>query len=138
MNKHLSVYKKKKLHLKKFLPISILNYLISATDTSLYGISAAFSYVILDNIVKPIGFVSRTLTNAEKSYRQVNKEALDIIFGVNNFFFQYLYSNRFILFTDSKPLASIFSPSKNIPVLSAARIRRYVIYLQPFQYRYPL
>lgn len=49
-------------------------------------------------------------------------------------FFQYLYSNKFTLFTDSQPLVSIFSLSKIIPVISSTRRQCYVIYLQTFQY----
>ena len=38
------------------------------------------------------------------------------------------------MYTDSKPLVSIFSPTKSIPVLSASRMQRCKIYLQTFQY----
>ena len=104
--------------------------LVLAMGVSPHGISAVLSHTMLDYSEKPIAFYSRTLSNAEKRYSQVDKEALSIIFGIKRFF-QFLYGRRFTLYTDSKPLVSIFSPTKSIPVLSAARMQRY---LQTFQY----
>lgn len=72
------------------------------------------------------------MIDEEKRYRQVDKEALVAIFVVKNIF--HLYGNRFSLFTDSKPLVSVLSPFESSLVLSAARILRYAIYLQRFQY----
>ena len=39
-------------------------------DVSADGISAMLSYNFADGLEKPIGFVSRTLTDAEKNYSQ--------------------------------------------------------------------
>ena len=38
------------------------------------------------------------------------------------------------MITDHQPLTSIFSPSKSIPVTSAARLQRYALFLSGFNY----
>ena len=60
--------------------------LVLATDASPYGISAVLSHTMPDHSEKAIAFVSRTLSNDEKRYSQVDKEALSIIFGIKRFF----------------------------------------------------
>lgn len=85
-----------------------------------------------DDNEKCTGFVSRTLTNAEKRYK-VAIEALAIILDIKNLFL-YLQSKRFTLFTISKSIVSIFSSTESILVLSTARMQLYAICLQISQY----
>ena len=60
---------------------------------------------------------------AEKTYAQMDKEALALIFGVQTFH-AYLYGRRFTLVTDHKPLLSLLGPTKGIPLSAAARLQR--------------
>ena len=46
-----------------------------ACDASDYGIGTVLSQIMTDGSEKPVGFVSRTLTDAEK-YSQLEKEGL--------------------------------------------------------------
>jgi len=56
------------VHFNPRLPI------ILACDASAHGIGAVLSHKSPDGSEKPIGFVSRTLTNAEKQYPQVERK----------------------------------------------------------------
>lgn len=101
--------------------------LFLATDASNVGIGAVISHRDGSGIERPIAFASKTLTSAERNCSQIEKEALSIIFGVNKFY-QYL-AGRFTLITDHKPLVSIFSPDKSLPVYSLNRLQRYAMLL---------
>ena len=63
--------------------------LIMAFDASRYGIRVVLSHQMKDGTEWPIAFASRTLTDAEKNYFQLDKAALAIIFGVRKFY-QYI------------------------------------------------
>ena len=86
-----------------------------------------------DGIEKPIAHASKTLTETQRRYSQIEREALAIIFGVKKFH-QFLFGRKFCLVTDHKPLVSIFSPEKQFPVLTAQRLQRYAIILMAYQF----
>lgn len=64
--------------------------LVLSCNASPYGIGAVLSHIMPNGDKHPVSFVSRTLTETEKKYAQLEKEALAIMYGVRKFH-QYLY-----------------------------------------------
>lgn len=100
------------------------------TDASQYGLGVVLSHQINS---EPICFASATLTDAQKNYSQVEKEALGIIFAVQKFH-KFLYGRKFVLVTDHQPLKFIFDPLKKIPITANARLQRWALILSGYQY----
>ena len=86
-----------------------------------------------DGTERPIGFVSRTLSDAEKKYSQLEKEALSCVVGVTRFR-SYLCGYHFELQTDHKPLLSLFNEKKAIPQQATNRIQRWAWTLASYEY----
>ena len=104
-----------------------------ACDASDYGVGAVLSHLMPNGEEKPVGFVSRTLTEAEKKYSQVEKEALACVVGVTRFR-SYLWGHHFTLQTDHKPLLTILNEHKAIPQQAANRIQRWAWNLAAYDY----
>ena len=82
---------------------------------------------------RPVAFASRTLSPAERNYSQIDKEALGIVWSLKKFH-SYIYGRNFTLVTDHQPLTAIFSPTKHLPAMTAARLQRYAMFLAGYQY----
>ncbi|XP_037931459.1 uncharacterized protein K02A2.6-like [Teleopsis dalmanni] len=115
------------VHFQEHLPI------ILATDASSSGIGAVISHIFADGSERPIAFASKTLNVHQVKYSQIEKEGLAIVFGIQKFH-QYLYGRKFTLFTDHKPLVSIFNPGKHLPTTTSNRLQRWAIILMAYQF----
>ena len=91
------------------------------------------SHQMPDGSEKPVGFVSRTLSETERRYSQIEKEGLACVFGVKRFH-AYLFGHHFTLQTDHKPLMTLFNESKEIPTQASGRIRRWALTLAAYEY----
>lgn len=107
--------------------------IVFATDASAYGVGAVLSHTYPDGSEKVIQYALQTLSETQRKYAQIDKEAYSIIFGIKKFY-QYLYGNKFTLVTDHRPLVHILSPHKSLPVYSAMRMQHHAIFLQGFNY----
>ena len=65
----------------------------------------------------------------ERRYWQTEKEALAVVWACERFYV-YLYDIEFELYTDHKPLETIYS-SRSKP---CARIERWILRLQPYKF----
>ena len=103
-------------------------------DASPYGVGAVLSQIDEQGVERPVAYASRTLSQAEQNYSQLEKEALALIFGTKRFH-NYLYGRSFTLYTDHKPLQGLLNQSKAIPTLASARIQRWALTLATYQYK---
>eukprot|EP00118_Oscarella_pearsei_P023938 m.294075 g.294075 ORF g.294075 m.294075 type:complete len:79 (+) comp40742_c0_seq49:2643-2879(+) len=76
-----------------------------------------------DGSERPIAYASKTLSERERNYAQVEKEAYSLKFGVTKFY-QYLCGRNFTLVTDHRPLTTIFGKKGALPAIAAARLER--------------
>ena len=70
-------------------------------DASLKGLGAC---IIQEG--QPIAFVSKSLTDTETCYANIERELLAIVFGCKKFH-TYLYGRTFVIESDHKPLDMI-------------------------------
>ncbi|UYV79065.1 hypothetical protein LAZ67_17000981, partial [Cordylochernes scorpioides] len=97
-------------------------------DSSSYGLGAVLSQIDVDGNERPIYFISRTLSQAEKKYSQIDKECLSIIWALKKFN-NYLFGRKFELITDNKPLHHILNPKREISLNMSTRLQRWALIL---------
>lgn len=95
--------------------------LILSVDAS----QSAVGCVLLQNN-RPIAYSSRTLTDSQRNYAQIEKELFAILCGCQKFH-QYVYGQRITVQTDHKPLITLFEkPLAQVP----CRLQRMMLSLQ--------
>ena len=90
--------------------------------------------IALQRYMESVLLSSKTLSSAEQSYLQTEKEALSPIYGLSKFH-QYLYARHFIIVTDHKPLHANVGPKKNILTLAALRMQHWALLFSTYNYR---
>jgi len=81
----------------------------------------------------PVMYLSRKLTEAERRYSNIEREALAIVWATVRAR-HFLLGKKFMLRSDHKPLEYIFHPSRELPKVTSARLARWAIQLMAFDY----
>ena len=75
---------------------------------------------IQDN--RPIAFASKTLTDVETRYANIERECLSVVFGLEKFH-TYIYGCHITIYNDHKPLEMIQKkPNTCSPTLSSKNV----------------
>ena len=80
---------------------------IVTTDASQTHVGGVLSQIQEDGSDRPIGYFSKKLKPPESRYSTTDREALAIILTCRHFH-HYLWGTKFIIYTDHRPLTSIF------------------------------
>ena len=92
-----------------------------SSDASSYGIGGTIMQE-QDGVYKPVAFVSRTMTDAEKRYAQIEKELLAIVYTCEKFSRYLVGMDTFRIITDHKPLIPIIN-EKDLDTVPARCVR---------------
>ena len=102
-----------------------------SADASSYGLGAVLLQQQDDGKMHPVAYASRAMSETERRYAQIEKEALAITWACDRFS-DYLIGLHFQIETDHKPLVPLLG-SKDISELPA-RIQRFRIRLMRYTY----
>lgn len=115
--------------LTHFDPSKLITVTCDASDD---GIAGVLSHNI-EGKERPVFFVSRRLSKAERNYPILHREALAIVFAMEKFY-KYVLGQKVIIVTDHKPLLGVFQSKKNNHIIIANRLQRYVSRLSIFEF----
>ena len=102
-----------------------------SADASCYGLGAVLLQRQPDGGMKPVSYISRSLTPTEQRYAQIEREALAFTWACERFA-DYLVGLQFAIETDHKPLVPLFS-TKNLDELPV-RVQRFRMRMMRFHF----
>ncbi|UYV82871.1 K02A2.6-like [Cordylochernes scorpioides] len=105
---------------------------IVSADASSFGIGGVLRQEQPDGSLKPIAYVSRTLSETEKRYSQIEKEGLAIVWTCDRLK-DYVTGIKIHIETDHKPLIAIFT-SKSLEDMTP-RLQRLKMRMMRYSYQ---
>uniref|UniRef100_A0A147BIU1 RNA-directed DNA polymerase n=1 Tax=Ixodes ricinus TaxID=34613 RepID=A0A147BIU1_IXORI len=104
---------------------------VISADASSYGIGAVLRQKQSDDTYRPVAYASRTLSNTERRYAQIEKEGLAVVWSCEKFR-DLITGLEVIIETDHKPLVPIFSTKslEDIPL----RLQRMKLRMMRYSY----
>jgi hypothetical protein len=98
-------------------------------DASPIGLGAILTQRKSDDTILVVEYASRKLTERERNYSQIEREALSIVWSCEHFD-HYLVGAQFVVVTDHEPLLGIYNKPQSKPT---ARLHRLFLRLQPYK-----
>lgn len=99
-------------------------------DASPVGLGAILAQYDEEGIGTIVAYASRSLSNVERRYAQIEREALAAVWACERFHI-YVHGSKFTIVTDHKPLLSMYgNPNTKLPM----RIERWSLRLLPYEF----
>ena len=109
---------------------------VLTTDASPVGLGACLSHRIAEGgklFLRPIAYASRSLSQAERNYAQIEREGLAVHWAVK-YFRQFLYCRKFTLQTDCSALVQIYGPKNDLGGCALSRMNRWHVDLMEYDF----
>ena len=100
-------------------------------DASPVGLGAILCQIQADGSSRPVAYASRSLSDVERRYSQIEREALGVKFGCLKFDHYLSGDPNFTIITDHKPLLGMYKPGSRPP----PRIQRWALRIQHLNFR---
>lgn len=101
-------------------------------DASSFGLGGALLQKQVDDSWRPVTFVSRSMTQVEQRYAQIEKEALAVTWTCERLA-DYLVGLQFHVHTDHKPLIYLFAADKPLDAVPP-RIQRFRLRMMRYSF----
>ena len=110
--------------------------LVVAADACQTGIGGVLIQRDLNGYEHAVYHISQSLTETQKNYSQIEKEALALVTAVERFH-KFVWGRHFILQTDHKPLVALLQTenTKGLKSTTAARLKRWAIRLLGYDFQ---
>ena len=100
-------------------------------DASPVRLGAILCQIQGDGTSRPVAYASRSLSDVERRYNQIEREALAVKFGCLKFDHYLSGDPDFTIITDHKPLLGLYKPGSRPP----PRIERWALRIQHLNFR---
>lgn len=134
LEEHQKVFEKVKVQIGKCQILSHFDPekdVVLSVDASDKGICGVLSHLV-DGCEKPVLYFSRVLTETERRYPIIHREALAVVWALEKTQ-HYIFGKKVTVYTDHRPLVGIFNKS-TIPPVVVARLQRYMIRASIFNF----